>query len=469
MTIESTAATARTTVLRSLGPDLIHLPGDPGYDAARMPWNVAVDQRPAAVATPRTAAEVARIVKAAQQAGLRVAPQSIGHNPGPLGSLEDTLLLRTTAMTGVRVDPERRTARVEAGVLWRDVVEAAAEHGLACLHGSSPDVGVVGYSLGGGTGWYGRKHGLAASSITAAELVNAAGQPVRTDAEHHPDLLWALRGGGGSFGVVTALEFTLYPIETVYAGMLIWDQKDAGSVLRAWAAWCADAPDEVATAFRMLNLPPIPEIPEGLRGRSLTVIDGAVLAEDAQAEQILSALRALGPEIDTFARVPTTALSGMHMDPEGPTPAASASATLTGLPEPAIEAFLALTGPGSGSSLLSAELRQLGGALGRPHEAGGALSMLEGEFLFFGVGIAATPELGERALADASAVVDALGSWAGSRPYLNFCETQVEVAAAYADQDWLSLKAMRSAMDPDGLFRGNHPVPGLYEQGRPTA
>ena len=276
MTIESTAPTGSSPVepsgkacrLRGLCAGAVHLPGDPGYDEARMPWNVAVDQRPAAVAYPACADEVSEIVRAAAASGLRVAPQGTGHNAGPLGRLDDVVLLRTSAMTGVHIDPARRIARVEAGVLWLDVVEAAAAHGLAALHGSSPDVGVVGYTLGGGIGWYARQLGMATNSVTAVELVLGDGTQVRADEDTNPDLFWAVRGGGGSFGVVTAMEFRLFDIDTAYAGMLLWDQEHAEKVLRAWAEWTVDAPDCVTTSFRMLNLPPMPELPEFLRGRT---------------------------------------------------------------------------------------------------------------------------------------------------------------------------------------------------------
>lgn len=467
MTIESTARTSRATSLRGLCAGAIHLPGEPGYDEARVPWNVAVDQRPAAVAYPATAEEVSAVVRAASAAGLRVAPQGTGHNAGPLGPLDDVILLRTSGMTGVSIDAENHTARVEAGALWLDVVEAAAEHGLAALHGSSPDVGVVGYSLGGGIGWFARKLGMATNNVTALEVVLADGSAVRADHDSNPELFWALRGGGGNFGVVTAMEFRLFPIETAYAGMLVWDQKDAEKVLRRWAEWSIDAPDEVTTSFRMLNLPPLPELPEPIRGRQLVVIDGAVLDTDEQASAVLAPLRELTPEMDTFARVPAASLVRLHMDPEGPTPATSGSTMLDSLPHAAIESFLALTGPGSGSSLLMAELRQLGGALGRPHPGAGALPRLDGQFILFAGAIAATPEMAQQGHADAAALVDALAAYSTGRNYLNFAEEPVDVSKSFSAETWLQLRGMRSAADPHGVFKANHPVPRLFENGRP--
>ena len=469
MTTESPIATDRASSLRGLCAGAVHLPGDPGYDAARMPWNVAFDQRPAAVAYPATPAEASDVVLAARRAGLRVAPQSTGHNPGPLISrgLDDVVVLRTSAMTAVSIDAATRTARVEGGALWLDAVEAAGAVGLAALHGSSPDVGIAGYSLGGGMGWYARKLGLAANSVTAVELVTADGSLVRTDATTFPELFWALRGGGGSFGVVTALEFSLYPIQTTYAGMLIWDRNEADKVLPRWAEWAAEAPAEVTTSFRVLNLPPLPELPEMIRGRQLVVIDGAVLGDDdGQTAGVISGLRELRPEIDTFARVPASSIVRLHMDPEGPTPGVSDSAMLGGLPDAAVDAFLAEVGPGSQSSLLMAELRQLGGALSRPHPGAGALPMLDGAFLLFNVAIAMTPEMGAQGLADAHKLTTAMADFANGRPYLNFAEGPVDPRTAYPDDTWQRLMKIRSVVDPDGVFEANHPVPRLQGDGQ---
>jgi FAD/FMN-containing dehydrogenase len=462
--------TTRAESLRGLCGGNVHLPGDPGYDAARTPWNVAVRQLPAAVAVPRDAADVSAVVRAAAAAGLRVAPQSTGPNAGPLAEqgLEDVVLVRTSSLTDVRVDTERGVVRVGGGTLWEAAVDAAAEVGQAVLHGSSPDVGIAGYSLGGGMGWFARKLGLAANSLTAVEIVVGDGTLVRADAETNPELFWAVRGGGGNFGVVTALELAMFPIETAYAGMLVWDQAHAERVLRAWSQWAPGAPDEVTTSFRLLNLPPLPEIPEGFRGRSLVVIDGAVLDSDERAEAVLADLRALSPELDTFARVPAKSLVRLHMDPEGNTPGVSDTVMLGELPEEALQAFLEAAGPGSGTSLLAAELRQLGGALGRPHEGGGVLSRIDGTFLAFGVAIAPTPEAAAQGQADAHRFVQALAPWSNGRSYLNFAEVRTDPRAAYEEGRWDQLKGIRCAVDEHGVFLANHAIPRLYENGRPT-
>lgn len=189
-------------------------------------------------------------------------------------------------MTGVQVDAGRGLVRVRAGVLCVDAVEAAAEHGLTVLHGSSPDVGVVGYSLGGGLGWYARSLGLQTRHITGATVVTSSGEIIRVDDERQPELMWGLRGGGGNFVAVAELEFQAHRFTSAYAGMLVWDSSRAEDVLRRWASWSVEAPDAVTTSLRLLRLPPLPEIPERFRGRELVVVDGAVLVDDSAAELI---------------------------------------------------------------------------------------------------------------------------------------------------------------------------------------
>ena len=463
----ATGAPGTAGLRLGLPADRVHVPGDAAYDAARMPWNVAIDQRPAAVAHPRSAAEVSAVVTATARAGLRVAPQSTGHNAGPLAArgLDDVVVVRTSEMNLATSDPVAGIVRVEGGATWEPAVDAAAAHGRAVLHGSSPDVGIAGYTLGGGIGWYARKLGLATNSLTAVELVIGDGTLVRASADENPALFWALRGGGGSFGVVTAMEFRSYPIESAYAGILMWDITETDRVLREWSAWAPGAPDEISTSFRVLRLPPMPDLPEFLQGRSLAVIDGAVLGSDERGEEILRGLRALGPELDTFARVPAASLVRLHMDPEGPSPFRSDSRMLGSFPGAAVDAFLAEVGPDADTSLLMAELRQLGGALARPHEGGGVLSHLEGEFVAFAGAIAATPEMGAQGHADASALMGALDRWSNGRQYLNFAENVVDTRDAYADAAWRQLAGIRSAVDPHGTFVANHPVPRLYEDG----
>jgi FAD/FMN-containing dehydrogenase len=454
----STSGIGDARSLRGLAGGGVFLPGDEGFEAARTTWALAVDLRPAAVAYPEGADEVAALVRAAAAAGLRVAPLGTGHNAHPLSDLSHSVLIRTPRMNAIEIDPVNRRARVQAGVVWADVVDKAAGHGLAALHGSSPDAGVVGYTLGGGLSWYGRSHGLAANSVTAIELVTADGSLVRADAATEPDLFWALRGGGGAnFGVVTALEFTLFPIGTAYAGLLVWDWKNAHQVLTRWSQWALEAADNITTSYRHLRYPPIPQIPEPFRGRNLVIIDGVATGSDAEAEQILGPLRELGPELDSFGRVAAGTLTRLHMDPEEPTPGAGRGALLTELPSAAVDKFIEAAGPDSGTSLFMAELRQLGGALGRPHPDGGALDHFEGQFIALGGGLAITPEDFARTMTDCDRLVGALAPYTG-RPYLNFTEDHIDAAAGFSPETWDALRRIRAAHDANGLFQANHEI-----------
>jgi hypothetical protein len=436
------------------------LPGDDRFDRARMAWNLAVDQRPAAVAYPESTAGVAAAIGWAAERNMRVAAQGTGHNAGPLGPLTDTMLLRTGRMRGIRIDPYTRTARVEAGVVWLDVVQAAAQHGLAALAGSSPDVGVAGYTLGGGMGFLGRKHGLAANSVLAVEMVTADGRLVRADHEHESDLFWALRGGGGSFGVVTAIEFRLYPITEAYAGILWYPIERGSEVLHAWSELTqAGPPDELTTVGRFVNLPPIPQIPEPVRGKSFVVVETCHLGDPAHADALLAPLRALGPVNDTISTVPVPALSHLHMDPEQPVPGAGDGLMIEALPGAAVDAFVQAAGPGAAFPLLSAEVRHLGGEFARARPGNGALASIDAGYVLYAVSMTPVPELVPPVMAQIAAVKEALAPWAARQMYLNFAETQGPAARFWTEQAYQRLRRIKANVDPADVIRANHPIP----------
>jgi FAD/FMN-containing dehydrogenase len=430
--------------------------GDDNWDLARQAFNLTVDQRPALVVQPADAEDVARTVRYAAAHGLHVAPQRTGHCAGPFDSLDDTLLLNTAALDAVSIDAGTRIARVGAGALWRDVVPAASELGLAALHGSSPYVGIVGYTLGGGLGWYVRKHGAAANRVTAIELVTADGALVRTDAEHDPELFWALRGGGGGYGVVTAMEFELLPIAEVYAGVLFFPLERAGEVLEAWRAWTATVPEEVSSVGRLLQIPPFPEIPEPLRGNAFAVVEAVCLLDEAAGAELLAPLRALGPAIDTFASMPPAGIAELHMDPADPAPAITRHHLLGELSAQDVEAFVAAAGPGSGSPLVSVEVRHLGGALARSQPTHGALASIGAGFIEVGVGIVPAPDAMTASLAQLDRIDEALTGCDAGSCYINFSEERHAPGEFFDDATLARLRAVKARVDPAGTIRANH-------------
>lgn len=448
----------RHGALRAILDGLVLLPEDPGYDAARLPWNRAVTQRPVAVATPRTPSDVVRVVRAARDAGLKVAPQSTGHSAAPLdGRLDGAILLRMSGLSGVSIDPDRQIARVDGGTPWGIVVQAAAHHGLAALHGSGPAVAVVGYTLGGGLSWYARMHGLACNKVVAAEIVLADGTLHRVDRDAEPDLFWALRGGGGSFGVVTALEFRLLPLREVYAGVLLWDDPEVtGEVCRTWARWTHGLAKDATTSLRLLGRTRLPRDQHIFPGRQVVIIDGAILADDDRAAELIAPLRALRPALDTFSPTPTTDIPRLHFDPELPSPFVSADLLMDDFDDAAADALLASAGPDSGSILLSAEVRHLGGALGRPDPEGGALTRIPGGYMGNFFADASTPERHAQGAADAARSVEALKPWSNGRRFLNFVEQASDPASVF-DRDTLNrLRAIRNQVDPSRRFLPNH-------------
>lgn len=450
-TIESTIERLRESIAGDA-----YAAGEPGWDEARTAWNLAVDQRPAVVVLPQNAADIAEAVRWARGSGLQVVAQGTGHNPIPYGDLSGAMLIKTSRMREVSVDPEARTFRAEAGVVWGDVVPVAAQHGLMALHGSAHDVGVVGYALGGGVSWLARKYGLASESVTAIELVTADGRLVRATETEEPDLFWALRGGGGNFGIVTAVEMRLVQEPDVYAGILFFPLERAGEVLRAWRAWTETAPEMVTSIGRLLQLPDLELIPEPLRANSFAVVEATFLCPEEEAARLLAPLRELGPVMDTFAPVGPDGLLPLHMDPPEPVPAQGEGGMLASLSDEVIDAVVATIGAGTDSPLLTFEFRHLGGALARPGT--GALGSLDGAYLTYGAGLAVGPEIVAAIKQRLAEVREVLRPVAGGRPYLNFTEEEADVATMFESDAYARLRAIKAKVDPDNLFRGNHAI-----------
>ncbi len=433
-------------------------PGESGWDAATLAFNTAFTQEPAAVAVPEDERDVAEIVRFAAVNGLQVAPQRTGHNAEPLGAMEDVILLRTDRLRGVEIDAERRVARVRAGSKWEEVVPRASDLGLAALHGSTTDVSVAGYSLGGGVGWYARKHGLSTNSVLAIELVTADGTLRRVDHENEPDLFWALRGGGGNFGVVTALEVQLYAISEIYAGVLFFPFERSSEVLHAWLDWTRTVPEEITSVGRILQFPPLEELPEHLRGGRFAVVEAVHIGSEQDGAELMAPLRALGPAMDTFAMVPPAGITELHMDPPEPVPYTGEGMMLDELDAVAIERFVRAAGPGSDSPLVSAEIRHLGGAIGRAGEGHGALAAMDSEYLTFALGMVFDDETYQANRRQIEMVRHALTPYDSGRQYLNFTVEETDPATFYRAAAYVRLRAVKAAVDPGNVFRANHPI-----------
>jgi FAD/FMN-containing dehydrogenase len=450
----------RSTDLTSVLPGKALLAGQEGWDEARQPWQRNVDQRPMAVVYPESVQDVATAVLFARERGYRVAVQGTGHNAAPLSGLEMSILVKTERMRAVVIDATTRTARIDAGVRAAELEEAAGGHGMAALTGTSPDVAVVGYTVGGGIPVLGRRFGLACNHVRAFDVVTADGRCVRADPGHEPDLFWALRGGGGSFGVVTAVELELLPLNNAYAGTLWYPIERAREVLQAWQELAqADPPDELTTMGRLMNFPPTAEIPEAVRGRSFVLVHVFHAGDPVQADRLLAPLRALRPVNDTVQTVRVPALADVHLDPGQPTPAVGDGLMLADFPPEALAALINAAGPDSGSQLATVEVRHLEGELARPRPDNGVLASLPAKYVVVAGGFAPSSDLEASVRGQVEAVKTALAPWTTAYMHPNFAETPRAPERFWAEQTYRRLRRIKATVDPTDLILANHPVP----------
>lgn len=447
----------------------VALPGDPGYDAAAAVFNLSAPARPAAAVVARGPAGIRAAIRYARSAGLGVRVHTTGHASAAVRPVEDAVLIRTEAAGGVEVDPVRRVARVPAGTRWGAVVEAASAHGLSAPHGSSPTVGVVGYLLRGGLSFYGRRVGLAVNGVRAVELVTADGELVRADPEENPRLFWALRGGGGGFGVVTAVEIDLFPAPHVITGAAYWAGEHAAALLAAWRRWTLDAPWDATTSVRIMNLPAGPPVPPALAGRTMVAVDGAILAadpdgdgpgdpEDARrvAADLLGPLRSVAePVIDTWEETTARGVLEAHMDPGEPVAFIGDHMLLDEIGGDGEEAFLRAAGPGTGSPFVVAGLRQLGGAFAVEHRDKGALNHLAARYSYAGSGVPHGEVTAGRLLEQVDRVRDALRPWDTGLTAPSFVERHDQPQRHLRPDQVHAADRVRAEVDPDGLFRGD--------------
>ena len=443
-------ATARA--LRDAVEGPVHIPGDESYDAARRPWQRAVDPYPAAVAEAMSAEDVRAAIRFARDVDAPFAVLNTGH--GAARMPDDGVTLRMGRMNQVDVDPERATARVEGGALWSDVIEAAAPHGLAPLSGTSAGVGVAGYTLGGGAGWLSRLHGFAADSLISAEIVTAGGDILTVSADEHPDLFWALRGGSGNFGVVTALEFRLYPLEAVYAGMAMYPLDNAAETFALYREWALDEPDESNTAVQVMTMPPLEQIPEPLRGKRVLMVRGLYAGPAAEAEALFRPLRETAgtPIMDVFREMSGFADVAAMLPPPPPMVSEMHVDLLREVPDAALDIVLDPEIP------VGVELRHWGGAMGRPPAGGSPIGHRDVPFSV--VLSAMAPEIDGAPAARASVrdVGEKLSPYATGGSFLNFLTDAGRTADAFTAADHRRLAEVKASYDPSNFFAANHNV-----------
>lgn len=430
-------------------------PTDPNYDRLRQGYNLSIDHHPAFILVPRAAQDVVAGVRFATDAGLSIAIQSTGH--GQQASVgADAVLFVTTSLQAVTIDPQAQTARAEAGVLWGQVIQAAAPYGLAPLNGSSPHVGVVGYTLGGGIGWLARLHGLAADSVLALEIVTADGELRRATPTENRDLFWAVLGTGGNFGIVTAIEFRLYPHASVYGGSLVYPPELARDALRFYRNWVATVPDELTSSLTIFKFPAAPIVPEHLRGKVQVILRAVYAGSAAEGIRWLQPwLDWHTPQQNTFAEIPYSDIGIVSSDPTDPVAVSGSNELFDSLTDDAIDVMVRFAANPESPFVIN-EVRHAGGAIRRAAPDANSIGIRGSEFYLQMGGRTPTPEFYQRMQAYFREYQAALQRYTNGGAYLNFYSNATALSRGkdpYTPADYERLVALKAKYDPANAFR----------------
>lgn len=456
--VDSALAQAVAAELRSVIRGEVLAPGAPEYATARLAWQRHMEQYPAVIVTAADVEDVAAAVRFAATHEMPVAIMRTGH--GIVAPCDSGLLLLTERLQEVEVDPVARVAKIAAGALWRDVLAQSVPHGLAPLLGSTPYVGAVGYSLGGGVGWLARKFGLAVDSVRAFDIVTADGQQRHVTPESEPDLFWAVRGSGSNFGVVTSLECELYPVSEVYGGNLFYPIEAAADVLAAYNRWVKTLPDEFTTAFLTIRFPAIPDIPAPLAGKSFCVVRGCYVGWAARGEALLRPMRQAAPvAVDAFASMPIGELEAISSDPVDPMPLFSWTETLNDLGPATARALIRLHASAPDVPFFAVEARHIGGSAAIRAPRDNAFSLRDTEFVLFIYGLFPAPELEPAIRSYFAEVMTTLKPHVTGMQYYNFLSemdiTPERGRATHTPAHYQRLAALKAVYDPANLFRFN--------------
>lgn len=452
--------------LRSEVDGPVLLPGDAGYAEETATWNLAQPQRPAVAVGATCVRDVQAAVDFARTSNLPVAVVATGH--GAVASADGAVLINVRRMDQIRIDAQARTATVAPGVEVQALLDTAAQSGLAAIVGSSPNVGVVGFTLGGGLSpVLARTLGYAADHVRALEVVTPDGVLRTVDVEHEPDLFWALRGTKGNFGVVTSLTVDLFEITRLYGGGLYYAGEHVQAVLDAYRRLAAEAPPELTVSLAFLRLPPLPFVPEPLRGRFAVHVRVAYLGDAAQGERLVAGLRDAAPRlIDTVAEMSYADNAGIHADPVDPLPIYELSAELSDFPAEAAAALLDAAGPQVDTPAVLIEVRQLGGALACDPEVPNAVGQRGAPYQIFAcaVGEPGTASIFRPAL---EGIVGSLAPWHTGRKQINYLfeydTAPGGVNTAYDPPTLRRLEQIKTEVDPRNLFRFNHNIVPRFE------
>lgn len=430
--------------------------GDSGYDEHRLAWNRSTDQHPALILVASDVDDIVTGVGYAREARLGIGIQSTGH--GLQHPADDGFLIVTSRLKGVTVDAVAGTARLAAGTVWQEVLDAATPHGLAPLLGSSPNVGAVGYTLGGGLGWLARRFGLSADKVRAIDVVTADGVLRRTNATENSDLFWGLRGGGGNFGVVTSMEIELVPVAAVYGGSLTYPVDMAGPALRFYREWTKSVPDELTSSIVVVKFPSLPFVPEAMRGKIQVHMRAAYAGTEAAGAALLRPwLGWQAPIANTFREMPFREIGAISNDPVDPVAGTGSHEMLDDLADDIID-LLVRHATDAASPLLFTEIRHAGGAIARVPADANAIGHRSAPFFLQLAALTPTPEIYAAANASIARYKSALRPLAGVRGsvYLNFMkgdEARRRVKDAYPPATYQRLLALKGRTDPDNLFR----------------
>lgn len=429
--------------------------GSDGYDQDRTGFQLLHPHQPAMVVAADDEQDVRTAVEFAASRGMPVAVQATGH--GRSSAMRGGVLINTRRMCGVEVDPQAATAWVEAGASWQHVIDAATVHGLAPLSGSLPGVGAVSYTLGGGVGLLARRYGFAADHVHRLEVATPDGRLRRVTASDEPDLFWALRGGGGNFGVVTGMEIALMPVARLYGGCLFVDLAQVPNVLHAWREWTASVPDEMTSAVSVIPFPDLPMVPELMRGRHVAQVQISYAGPVEQGRQLVEPLRALGPVLkDTLRELPYSQSGAVFDEPDQPSGYRGTSLLLDDL-DP--QELTTLVGPSASSSCVVG-LRHLGGALAQPPQTPNALGHRDANYSLGVLSLTETSELDSVTALHDQLLAEFAPHTLGRSLNFTFGPLDHEqVRTAFEPADWQRLAQLKAEHDPHGLLQANHPIP----------